>query len=541
MASGGVRGRLRRWGLVALVLAAAGLYLFAPLASARFRITVDQAKLEGRARYLAAPASAAPPGRRPNIVLILADDLGKTDVSAYGGPVPTPNIDAIGTRGATCTEGYITSPICSPSRAGLITGRYQQRFGHELQPHDRYPRNRLEYYVYKYLLAPADWVVTDEIAYPDFEAILQQGLPLSELTLAEVLKKHGYQTAIMGKWHLGTNDTSIPIHRGFDYHYGFYEAFSLYADPNAPDIVNHRQDHFADRHMWSVGRTGNCALRRNHEVIEDTAYLTQRIAEESARWIDHHRDEPFFLYVPFSAPHSPFQVPRRYHDRFADVADPSKRVYYGMIAALDDAVGTIMATLRRLALEEHTLVFFLSDNGGALYTGVTDNGPLKGGKLTNFEGGINVPFLVQYAGTIPSGAACTFPVSALDVFATAVDAAGGALPTDRPYDGVSLLPHLMGPVSGPPHAALFWRAAAHKAVRQGDWKLVKDEKSKRTVLYDLRVDKAERQDLAGARPEIVRQLELALAEWEKAMVSPLWPRVMDFRFEAGDEVYFFPL
>jgi len=537
--SGGAR---RKRGLVFAVLFVATLaYLLYPLSSPRFHIVVDAAKLRARQRYLAEVPRVDPSRPRPNVVLILADDLGKTDITTYDGWVPTPRIDAIGREGATCTEGYITSPICSPSRAGLMTGRYQQRFGHELQPHERYPRNRLQYYVFKYLLVHGDFRVADLIAFPRFEDILEQGLPVSEVTLAEVLRRQGYRTAIMGKWHLGSFGDHIPIRRGFDYHYGFYEAHTLYADPADPDIVNQRNDDFTDRHIWHEGRHGNCALRRNGDVVDDKVYLTEKIADESVRWLEANAAGPFFLYVPFNAPHTPFQVPRRYYDRFTRITNPSRRIYAAMIAALDDAVGRIMDTLARLGLDENTLVFFLSDNGGATYTGATDNAPLRGGKFTNFEGGINVPFLVRWRDTIPAGAACTHAVSALDVFATAVDAAGADLPSDRPYDGVSLLPYLTGRTAAPPHGALFWRAEYHKAIRKGDWKLVKDEMSRRTVLYDLATDKGERRNLAAAHPEVVRELEQALTRWENEMVSPLWPRVMDFRFVDGEEVYFFPL
>src|SRR5436309_8386890 len=185
---------MRRGWLVLVGVAAALAYLVYPLTSARFRIVVDEAKLRGRERYLASVPGNDPPPHRPNVVLILADDLGKTDISAYGGWVPTPHIDTLGRDGAVCGEGYITSPICSPSRAGLLTGRYQQRFGHELQPHDRYPRNRLEYYLFKYLLVRGDFRVANLVAFPRFEDILEQGLPASEVTLAAVLRRPGYRT-----------------------------------------------------------------------------------------------------------------------------------------------------------------------------------------------------------------------------------------------------------------------------------------------------------------------------------------------------------
>lgn len=549
----------RRWlGLVALALVPGLVFLLWPLRARPGRITVDQAKLAAKQAFLlqAVPSGqpvpqAVPPERqpdrqperqpdRPNVILILADDLGQSDVSLYGGTaVPTPRIDSIGRRGAMFTEGYITSPICSPSRAGLLTGRYQQRYGHELQPHDRYPRNRLEYYVFKYILARHDWRTADMIQYPAFEDILQQGLPASELTLAELMKKHGYATAIMGKWHLGASDASIPLHRGFDYHYGFYEAFSLYADPSAPDIINQRHSDFSDHFIWSAGRTGNCAIHRNNDVVEEKVYLTEKIARESVVWLEQNRDRPFFLYVPFNAPHTPFQVPRAYFDRFPQVADRNRRVYLAMISALDDGVGAILDGVERLGLSRRTLIFFLSDNGGATYTGAADNAPLRGGKFTNFEGGIRVPFLLQWEGTVPAGTRITQPVSALDVMPTVAAATGSALPVDRPYDGVDLRPWLVGGRGGAPHEALYWRSEYHKAIRQGDYKLIQDDKVGRAVLYDLKADPGETRDLAAARPEVVRRLLEQLAQWETGLVSPLWPRVMDYRIrDRGDEFYF---
>ncbi|HRI53373.1 MAG TPA: sulfatase-like hydrolase/transferase, partial [Pseudomonadota bacterium] len=427
-------------------------WLLWPLASRRFHIVDDVDKLAAKQAFLLAQVSRAlpargvsggPPARRPNIVVLLADDLGKTDISLYGSPhIKTPNIDSIGRGGATFTEGYITSPICAPSRAGLLTGRYQQRFGFEIINHERYARNRLEYYVFKYILARGDWRVAEAMAVPTFDDILAQGLPASEITLAELLKPLGYRTAIIGKWHLGSSPQAIPSRRGFDYQYGFYGANTLYANPRRADIVNQRHEDFSDRFMWSAHREGNCVLRRNDEPVDDDLYLTTRLAKESSAFIRANKDAPFFLYVPFSAPHTPFQVPREYFDRFASETDANKRVYLGMIAALDDAVGEVLTALRETGLDEQTLVFFLSDNGGATYTRATDNAPLRGGKFTNFEGGINIPFLLKWKGHIPEGVVFNPPVSALDVFATAAAVAGSPLPTDRAYDGVDLLPHL---------------------------------------------------------------------------------------------------
>lgn len=531
------------------------VWLLWPLASRRFHIVDDPAKLAAKQAFLLAQVGRALPGRgaagagsvrRPNIVLLLADDLGKTDISLYGNRhLQTPHIDSIGRSGATFSEGYITSPICAPSRAGLLTGRYQQRFGFELITHERYARNRLEYYVFKYLLARGDWRVSEALAVPAFDDILAQGLPASEITLAELLKPLGYHTAIIGKWHLGSSPGAIPSRRGFDYQYGFYGANSLYANPRRADIVNQRHDDFSDRFMWSAHREGNCVLRRNDEPVDDDLYLTTRLAKESSAFIRANKDAPFFLYVPFSAPHTPFQVPRSYFDRFASEPDANKRVYLGMIAALDDAVGEILTTLRETGLEEQTLVFFLSDNGGATYTRATDNAPLRGGKFTNFEGGINIPFLVQWRGHIPAGTVFTPPVSALDVFATAAAVAGSPLPTDRTYDGIDLLPHIVQAKPPPQptdvHPALYWRSMYTKAIRQGRYKLIRDEKAARTVLFDLAADKSETTDLSARAPDVVKGLLDQLASWEAALRNPLWPQVMDYHHRDRDGVYYFPL
>jgi arylsulfatase A-like enzyme len=478
----------------------------------------------------------------PNILIITADDLGLTDMSLYGGPhVDTPHMDAIGTEGVIFTDAYCTSPICSPSRASMLTGRYQQRYGYEVQPQNRYPRNRLEYYVFKFFIDTGNWVLVEQPEVPRKKDIAKQGLPPSEITLAELLEAGGYETGIIGKWHLGFNDPFIPNNRGFDYQYGFYEAFSLYAPVDHPDIVNYRHDYFANKHIWKQERKGPCAIRRNHEIIEEDEYLTTRIAEEAVRYLRDYRDNRFFLNVSFSAPHTPFQAPEKYVDMFSHVEDKNKRVYYAMIKALDDGVGMIMHALEELGLEENTIVMFASDNGGATYTGATDNAPLKGGKFTNFEGGLSVPCMMRWKGVLPEGMLYEHPVSLLDFFNTAAAVTDIGLPDDRVYDGVDLIPYLTGEKLERPHDALFWRAGYNKAVRKGPWKLIIDEKAGRTLLYNLEADRTEQNNLAEEQPDIVRELKQVLSEWEKELMEPLWPRVMDYRFTIDGEEFMFAL
>ncbi len=535
------------------VFAGLFLYLLLPLSSKEWNFEFDKKMIASKREFLDRirggtsstyhSQSEAP----PNILLITADDLGKTDISLYGGEtVQTPNIDAIGAEGVTFTDAYCSSPICSPSRAGMLTGRYQQRFGMEVQPQNRYARNRLEYFVVKHFIDTGQWFLVEFGSTPKKSAIEKQGLPPSEITLGELLKSAGYRTGITGKWHLGFHEEFIPNNRGFDDQYGFYEAFSLYAPAGSPGIVEYRHDYYANKHIWKQERTGSCAVRRNHEVIEEPEYLTFRIAEEANRFLEENREEPFFLYVPFSAPHTPFQAPEEYCDRFSHVEDKNKQVYYGMIAALDDAVGMIMEKLSKLGLDENTLVMFASDNGGATYTDATENAPLKGGKFMNFEGGINVPAMVRWKGTLPGGTAYSPMVSLLDFFSTAAGAAGVPLPEDRVIDGKNLLPYLRGGNGKPtretkPHRALFWRAAYNKAVRSGPWKLIIDEKKGRELLYNLENDKVEKRNLAARRPDVVDRLKAMLEEWEKGLMGPLWPRVMDFRVEIDGEEYEFAL
>ncbi len=523
------------------VLVAVLAYLLWPLSSKDWKIASDEGLLAGKREYL---RSITPDTlQKPNIVIILADDLGKNDISLYGTPpITTPNIDAIGQKGITFTEGYITSPICAPSRAGLLTGRYQQRFGFEYQPHDRYPKNRMEMLVYRHFIAKGDWMVAEQTSFPPFTEVVKNGMPSSEILLPEVLRAKGYATGIFGKWHLGAGDHAIPSNRGFSIQYGFYEAYSLYmADTSDPNIINQRHSDFSDPFIWGKGRSGTCAIRLNNEVIDEKFYLTDRIAEEANAFIREHAEEPFFLYVPFLAPHTPFQATKAYYDRLTHIEDRNKRVYNAMILQLDDAVGSIVHQLEELGLMENTIIFFLSDNGGATYTKATDNHPLKGGKFTNFEGGLNVPFMMRWDGKVKSGSTFSNPVIAMDVFATAMEAAGAHLPQDRPVDGRSLLPFLMQEHADPVHEGLYWRSGYSRAVRHGQWKMVTDLHSGNMALYDLSTDKNEQNDLHLQRPDVVEMLKEHYAKWDNEMRPPAWPAVMDFRFRNGDREFYFPL
>ncbi|MCB9233834.1 MAG: sulfatase-like hydrolase/transferase [Bacteroidia bacterium] len=517
-------------------------WLLWPLSSAEFEIRFDEARMAFNRDFLA-QTPEKPATRLPNIVLIMADDLGKTDISLYGSPfLQTPHLDSIGLQGVTFGDGYVSSPVCSPSRAGLLTGRYQQRYGYDYQYHLRYPKNRLEYFVFDWFIDTDQWDVATQSAFPRQVDMDRQGLPPSEITLAELLKKQGYATGIIGKWHLGNQEAFWPTNRGFDYHYGFLEAHSMYyPDTSDPFIVNQRHKDFSDPFIWGRGREESCAIRRNNELVLDSMYLTDRIREEAVNFIQSHKENPFFLYLPFSAPHTPFQATRAYYDQFAHIKDRNKRVYLAMIKSLDDAVGEIMHSLRENGLDENTLVVFLSDNGGATYTGATDNAPLKGGKFTHFEGGLNVPLMMRWPGVLPSGKKYDSPVIAMDIFATIASLAQVALPTDRPYDGQDLLPYLQDSVAGAPHEVLCWRSGYSKAVHKGDWKLVWDDLGGNEALYNILEDKTESQEQVSAHPELVKELKAEFDAWNAQMAPPRWPRVMDYKFMDGERPFYFPL
>jgi len=524
-------------------LAAALIFLLLPVASREYQIEFDRRKIEAKRDYLDQITRTELPQKieRPNILFILADDLGKNDISLYNSRgVDTPNIDAIGHGGVVFTDAYCTSPICAPSRAAIMTGRYQQRSGFELQANDRYAHNRLEYLLFKHVLDIGFWRVA-ELAVPRRTDIAKQGLDPGEITLAEMLHSRGYATGVIGKWHLGHEEPFLPLNRGFDYHYGFYEAFTLYDQVDDPNVVNRRLEEFSDRHQWRQGRKGTSAIRINDQVIDEQGYLTDRIAEEAVHFLEDHSSEPFLLCVPFSAPHVPYQAQARYYDGFAGIEDETVRVYRAMIKNLDDAVGRIIESLEALGLERNTLIIFASDNGGAMHTGATDNAPLKGGKFTNFEGGLNVPYMMRWDGVFPPGRRYSDPVSLMDVFTTAAAAASVPLPGDRSYDGVDLRPYLLGKTEGAPHPTLFWRSLYNKAVRKGQWKLIVNERSTEILLYNLQYDRREKVNLAPQYPEIVEELLEELREWERPLKPPSWPRVMDVEFIIDGRAYRFAI
>lgn len=421
---------------------------------------------------LAAMTQAAESAQRPNILIIVADDQGYGDLGVQGcQDIPTPHIDSIAKNGIRCTSGYVSGPYCSPTRAGLMTGRYQQRFGHEFNP------------------GPAAKTPADV------------GLPLTETTLADRLKTAGYATGMVGKWHLGYDAKFHPLKRGFEEYFGFLGGAHSYID-------------------WE-GDKANRILRGTGPVVEQT-YLTDAFGREAVAFIDRHKqqDKPFFLYWTFNAVHLPLEATEKYLSRFPNL-NGKRRTYAAMTSAMDDAVGLVLAKLRETSLEENTLIFYISDNGGPVVN-ASNNGPLRGHKAQTLEGGIRVPFLVQWKGRLPAGKTYEQPVIQLDIHVTALAMAGIEIKPTMNLDGVNLLPFLKGEKQTPPHEALYWRFGKQTAIRMADWKLVRHNQGTELELYNLTQDIGESKNLAASLPDKVKELNTAWAKWNSTLVKPLW-------------------
>jgi arylsulfatase A-like enzyme len=442
---------------------------------------------------------------RPNIIVIVGDDMGYADIGVHGcRDIPTPHIDALAAEGVRCTSGYVSGPYCSPTRAGLLTGRYQTRFGHEFNPGggQRQARRRQ---------AQNGQDAQQQAQAQQRRRSRRIGLPLSETTIADRLKAAGYTTGLVGKWHLGGGERFHPQRRGFDEFFGFLGG----AHPYFPE---------------SEGRR----VLRGNESVDEKEYLTDALRREAVAFIEQHRQQPFFLYLAFNAVHTPMHADDARLAKFKEIGDERRRTYAAMMSAMDDAIGAVVDKLREARLEENTLVFFISDNGGPTMPGTSGNAsvnlPLRGSKRTTLEGGIRVPYVVKWPAQLPSGKVYEQPVIQIDILPTALAAAGAQTQDNDAIDGVNLLPYLKGDDDGAPHDALYWRLGRQMAIRQGDWKLVRYDATvdgmrgqfTEAKLYNLADDIGESNDLIVKEPEKAASLQAAWDEWNKSNVPALW-------------------
>jgi arylsulfatase A-like enzyme len=424
--------------------------------------------------------------RAPNLIVIVSDDQGYRDVGFNGGTdIPTPNLDRLAKGGVVFTDAYVTGAVCGPSRAGLITGRYPQRFGFGKTPAYR----------------PGD---------------PQEGLSTREQTLAEALRAHGYTSAAIGKWHLGAHDVFHPLHRGFDEFFGHLGGGKRFF----PELLTRRTTTDA-RNEWESYHTW---ISRGFEPFRTTGYLTEEFNREALDFVRRRAatpEKPFFLYLAYNAPHAPFEAPEEEIAKFAHLQPEERRSYAGMIAVMDRGVGQVLDLLDEKGLADNTLIFFLSDNGGPTNKNITDNAPLRAGKASPYEGGFRVPMAARWPGVIPAGLRYAQPVSALDIFATI--AALNRIPEnpDRPLDGVNLIPFLTGQKQGPPHEHICLRmdgSPTRFSLREGDYKIVSVD-GNAVELYNLRDDVSEKRDLAASDPALRDRLLAAYRAWDRELLA----------------------
>lgn len=421
------------------------------------------------------PAVVSP--SKPNIIIILADDLGYRDVGFTGcTEFATPNIDALANAGVICSSGYANHPFCAPTRAALMSGRYQQRFGFETNP----------------AYSPRD---------------PKSGLPKSETTIAKRLQAAGYKTGGIGKWHLGAHEDQHPLNRGFDRFFGMLSG---------------------GHHYFEVD-SRLTASTYSYPLVDDTkfanveGYLTHQFTDRAIDFIESAKEQPFFLYLAYNAPHAPWQAPQETIGRLKHIEDKNRRAYAAMVVEMDRDIGRVVGTLDKNGLTENTLVFFLSDNGGGK---ASDNAPMRGKKGDVYEGGIHVPFSVTWPGKLPAGKTFASPVISLDITATAA-AMGGA--DTGGLEGTNLIPFLAGEEQGAPHDYIYFRrrdGAAWAIIDKNGKKLVKpDWQTDGVELYHLAGDVGEKDNLYSKMPEDVQRLQAAYDAWDKGNIRY---RFLDF-------------
>ena len=486
---------------------------------------------------------------KPNIILILADDLGFNDVSFYNGgaadgSLMTPNIDNLAKEGVAFLNGYAASPVCSPSRAAIMTGRYSSRYGFEFTPYPAQAAKIMN------LLREDDELETIylEDVQLDEVGLTIGGLPDKEVTVAEMLQKNGYYTAHIGKWHLGGfTDGMKPNDQGFDD--SLMLNSSLYLPKNHPDIVNAKIDSLIEDMVWA---SSQFAVSFNgSDPFKPGGYITDYYTDEAIKVINNNKDRPFFLYLGHFAPHNPLQSLRKDYEKHNHMENHTLQVYSGMIEALDRSIGKIVTTLEENGLTENTLIIFTSDNGGAGYIGLDNiNKPYRGWKLTHFEGGMHIPFFAKWPAKIKKDMRYDKRIHHTDIFSTILGAASIEPPKEIKIDGINLIPFLTNEKSGEPHQTLYWKNASYQAVIHNDWKLLRSKfPNEQEYLYNLKKDPYEQNNLAMSELTLKSLLHEKLDTHIESMPEPNWPQsvfmpvVVDkpqTEYKKGDELIYWP-
>ena len=486
---------------------------------------------------------------KPNIILILADDLGFNDVSFYNGgaadgSLMTPNIDNLAKKGVAFLNGYAASPVCSPSRAAIMTGRYSSRYGFEFTP---YPAQAAKIMNLLREDGELETIYLEDVQLDEIGLTIG-GLPDKEVTVAEMLQKNGYYTAHIGKWHLGGfTDGMKPNDQGFDD--SLMLNSSLYLPKNHPDIVNAKIDSSIEDMVWASSQFA--ASFNGSEPFKPGGYITDYYTDEAIKVINNNKDRPFFLYLGHFAPHNPLQSLRKDYEKHNHMENHTLQVYSGMIEALDRSIGKIVTTLEENGLTENTLIIFTSDNGGAGYIGLDNiNKPYRGWKLTHFEGGMHIPFFAKWPAKIKKDMRYDKRIHHTDIFSTILGAASIEPPKEIKIDGINLIPFLTNEKSGEPHQTLYWKNASYQAVIHNDWKLLRSKfPNEQEYLYNLKKDPYEQNNLAMSELTLKSLLHEKLDTHIESMPEPNWPQsvfmpvVVDkpqTEYKKGDELIYWP-
>ena len=470
---------------------------------------------------------------KPNIIIILVDDLGFNQISSYGGGMAngqfkTPNIDKLANDGVLCTNGYSSSPVCSPSRASLLTGRFATRFGYEFTPTTSSMMKAISVFSKKNGIA-------DGIYYDNREeniiAIDQMGIPQSEKTIPEMLKPEGYHNIHIGKWHLGHGEDFLPRKHGFDESLRMDQG-SLFLPENDKNVINAKLDFDPiDKVLW-----GNLPYAVNFNEgprMNPDGHLTDYLTDEAVKVIEKNKNRPFFLYLAYWAVHSPLQAKKEDYEKLSFIKNHEERVLASMVMTVDRGVGKIRDVLKENNMDDNTIIIFTSDNGAPGYIGLPDlNKPYRGWKLTHFEGGVHVPFIVSYPNKIPKGSAYNGRVSNLDIFSTAASLAGIDINRNDlqqiQFDGVNILPYLSGEKEGEPDRVLFNKSGDYSFLIKDGWKLQVDLIQNKKWLYNLNEDPTEQINLIESYPEKLNELGKILNKKLSEQVKPIWPSLLDW-------------
>lgn len=459
---------------------------------------------------------------KPNVIVILIDDLGFNEVSSYGagmadGRVKTPHIDQLAADGVLCTNGYSATAVCSPSRAALLTGRFPTRYGYEFTPTAK---------GFGKLIARMSG---DQAVPPIYDSDIdnslpptnEMGLPASEITIPELLQAEGYHSVHIGKWHLGGTEEFIPINHGFDESL-WIESGSMFLPEDDPTVVNAKLDFDPiDKFLWP--NLPYAVQFNDSPRFEPDGYLTDYLSDEAVKVIEKNKNQPFFLYMAYWAVHTPLQALQSDYDKLDFIDDHAERVQASMVLAVDRGVGKIRQALKDHGLDENTMIIFTSDNGAPHYVGLPDlNKPYRGWKLSYFEGGVHIPYIVSYPDGISGGQKYDGRVSNLDIFSTIGALSGASLPTDRKMDGANLLPFLSGEQEGEPARPLFSKSDTYSFLIKDGWKLQVDEEQGKTWLFDLNTDPTEQHNLANVALEKLAELSDLRKDIMAEQSTPIW-------------------